>query len=69
MRSAVVYFDAVELIDITEYQRINIELVADAVAPDGFYYFQFQQAQFTVGDDQKISAAAGGVKKLSLDRC
>ncbi len=54
--------DAVKLIDVDANQLVHIHaLLAGGIA--GAQHFQLQQAQLAVTDHQKISAAAGRVKK------
>ena len=59
-------FQPVKLVNGYPALRANVEqpLALPAFAEQLVNQFVFEQAQFTVGDDQKISAAAGGVKNL-----
>lgn len=56
---------AVKLVNGYPALRANVEqpLALPAFAEQLVNQFVFEQAQFTVGDDQKISAAAGGGSK------
>lgn len=61
-------FDAVELIHVhlRQVRRPLPHLPPVAVLVFGIERFQdldFQQSQFPVGDDEKVAAATGGIKK------
>ena len=42
---------------------MNVQLRAGLAAVEQLEHFDFQQAQFAVGDDEEVAAAAGGVEK------
>ena len=55
--------DAVELVDVDADQLVDVEeLLAAGVA--GAQHFEFQQAQFAVGDDEEVAAAAGRIAEV-----
>jgi hypothetical protein len=63
--AAFVDFDAVELAHAQTRQGGDVEQAARlaAFAEQQFDDFVFEAAQFAVGNDQEVAAAAGGVEK------
>jgi hypothetical protein len=56
------YLDSVELIDVHADERVNVTAFFLALKTGD--NLKLKQAEFSVTDNQKISAAAGGVKEL-----
>ncbi len=65
VRGGLVNLDAIELAHAQARQGGYVEQAArlPALAEQQFNDFVFQAAQFAVGDDQKVAAAAGGIEK------
>lgn len=60
-------FDAVHLVYIDFEEVVEIEKWLDLAAFDGvvfFEYFYFEESEFSVGDDEEVAAAAGGVEEF-----
>lgn len=55
--------DAIELIDVDLDLLVDVEKARAGSLVYGAQHFEFQRAQFAVGDDQKIAAAAGRVEE------
>ena len=56
-------FDAEELIHVHVDFLVDVEKTRSRPFMYGAQHFQFQLAQFAVGDHQKVAAAAGGIEE------
>ena len=57
--------DAVELINIAQNFAFNVQKLRFVLVQNA-QNIQFKLAQFAIGDDQKVAAAAGGIKEFQL---
>ena len=62
LRREFLVLDAVELIDIHEHDRPDIEEPGFAVLVHLAQQVQFDQAQFLIGDHEEVAAAAGRIE-------
>ena len=56
-------FDAVELVDVDAGDVADVEVEGELLAVVGAEEIEFEGAEFAVGDDEKIAAAAGGIEE------
>ncbi len=45
-------------------EGIDVEESLVVFAVEGFYHVEFEEAEFAVGDDEEVAAAAGGVEEF-----